>query len=84
MLHVRVLLARRLKVGMDQSAHLIQHLFKEKLRIFSIESDKSTVIQVGGCRHCFQVSNRQAPFLLHVKFLISLLLRGGKFLLCST
>lgn len=53
MLQVRVLLARRLKVGMDQSAHLIQHLFKEKLRIFSIESDKSTVIQVGGCRHCF-------------------------------
>lgn len=53
MLQVRVLLARSLKVGMDQSAHLIQQLFKEKLRIFSIESDKSTVIQVGGCRHCF-------------------------------
>lgn len=83
MLQVRVLLTRRLKVGMDQSAHLIQHLFKAKLRIFSIESDKSTVIQAGGCRHCSQVSGRQAPSLLHVKFLISLLLGRGKFLFCS-
>lgn len=84
MLQVRLLLARRLKVGMDQRAHLIQHLFKEKLRIFSIEYDKSTVIQVGDCRHCIQLPDRQAPFLLHAKFLISLLFGGGKFLLCST